>query len=378
MPEGSAARKFSPAVDWSAHWPRIATWPGLRPEPTAAWRTLCEAWPANSDRMPLSAAYRLLMDGGVSVSSACRRIQALLREGLAVKEVAPSSDPSAGMVAWLLLVDPATIEEKRPRWHRKPPRVRSGDRQSHLFEDEPVLLSLYKEPEMAELPETEEAETPFPFPLCAQEAETEKAEMAETTPAIAPPPAGEVAEARRLVRDALSALGVAPLRQENDRDVPPQESKKAERIPSTPSKIKESNGSCARSIGEVLPEAIEDQLRRLEERTTPAARAQAIRQRITNTVPGVEPDWWVAWDLAEAVVFGAAGKYLDEGAIDAVLASFTVQMDRARRGLRRDRFGRVRKIDDPPALFALIVRETLPKPPWNWDWCPDGRRRKRE
>ncbi len=71
------------------------------------------------------------------------------------------------------------------------------------------------------------------------------------------------------------------------------------------------------------------------------------------------------------MVFGLNGQYLDEAAIDAVLRDFCGQMERAEKGLRE-------KIREPPGLFRLILAATLPKAPWNFNWCPDGKRQRRE
>ncbi len=146
MPEGSAARKFLPQVDWQSRWPRVATWPGLRPEPTAAWRILCQAWPAGSTSIPYKDAYLALGLAGVSHSAACRRIQSLVRAGLARKIPRPTADPFAAPVPWLELVDPDEVEQPPPRWHRPKARVRPGRAQGVLFEaSETPILRLHHE-----------------------------------------------------------------------------------------------------------------------------------------------------------------------------------------------------------------------------------------
>ena len=385
MPEGSAARKFLPAVDWRSRWPRIATWPGLRPEPTEAWRILCEAWPADAESIAYKHAYRALYDAGVSHSAACRRIQSLVAAGLARKEHRPSADPFAPPTAWLTLLDPEEVERPEPRWHRPKRRVRPGRVQRRLFDaEEPAILRIHCDGDAGA---TEAEDSPRPSipesgeggpgsAFCAQEAEPGPPSP-EPDPVPLPSDRSPLDEGRAVVRAVLTALDAAPLpdtqspRALGD-DVEYGQSKKPMRNSSTDqeSKIKDQTGDCALPMATVVVEALQRQIDRLKEEAEPAARIDRLRRRIAGAVPGLDPEGWLVRDLAHAVVFGFSGDRLPEAAIDATLRSFREQVDRARQGLRRP----IERFD---GLYAVIVADQLPRV-WRFPWCPKGGHRQLE
>jgi hypothetical protein len=123
-------------------------------------------------------------------------------------------------------------------------------------------------------------------------------------------------------------------------------------------------------LGTDLPAALEVSVAKFRAATEPAAQSERLRQCIEKSVPKAARGWWVARDLANLVIYGRDGTFLDKSVVDRLLQTFS--------DVRKAYQDRGERMDDPPAYFQGMCAGEITFGKCGIDWADRPKRKDRE